>query len=74
MEDLEYCSKCGEPTGRAGRYEDSIYILETGPLCEKCEHVLETIQACDVCGLVDHHCRWGACPECNRRIQEARHG
>ena len=39
---------------------------------EKCAH--ETIQACDVCGLVDHHCRAGACPECNRRIQEARHG
>ncbi len=38
---------------------------------EKCAH--ETIQACDVCGLVDHHCRSGACPECNRRIQEA-HG
>ena len=33
----------------------------------------ETIQACDVCGLVDHHCRGGACPACNLRIQEA-HG
>ena len=33
---VEYCSKCGEPTGRAGRDEDSIYIGETGPLCENC--------------------------------------
>ncbi len=31
---------------------------------------LETIQACDVCGLVDHHCRSGACPACNQKIQE----
>ncbi len=36
----------------------------------ECADGLETIQACDVCGLVDHHCRGGACPACNRRIQE----
>ena len=70
MADLEYCSKCGELTGKTGWSEDSIFIGEIGPLCEKCEHVLETIQACDVCGLVDHHCRGGACPACNQKIQE----
>ena len=67
---VEYCSKCGEPTGRAGRYEDSIYIGEIGPLCEDCADGFETIPTCDVCGLVDHHCRGGACPACNRKIQE----
>jgi len=37
---LEYCCDCGEPTGRAGRGDDSIYVevdgQEIGPLCEEC--------------------------------------
>ncbi len=41
MSDLEYCTLCDEPTGRAGRGEDSLYIdfgdgSCFGPLCEKC--------------------------------------
>jgi len=32
----EYCSKCGDPTGRAGNYEDSLFIDEEGPLCDDC--------------------------------------
>ena len=42
---FEYCCKCGEPTGRAGRGDDSIYIdvggQEVGPLCVDCCHLLE---------------------------------
>lgn len=40
--DYEYCCICGNPTGRAGRGEDSIYATrlldgdEIGPLCEDC--------------------------------------
>jgi len=39
---LEYCCDCDEPTGRAGRGEDSIYADpvngddEIGPLCWEC--------------------------------------
>ena len=35
---LEYCLACGEPTGRAGRGEDSIYCDDcgSGPFCEEC--------------------------------------
>jgi hypothetical protein len=37
---LEYCCLCDEPTGRAGRGEDSIYVEagdgEIGPLCLDC--------------------------------------
>jgi len=39
---LEHCSECGNPTGRAGRGEDSIYAEtmigddEIGPLCWEC--------------------------------------
>lgn len=36
----ELCCECDEPTGRAGRYDDSIYVewdgKNIGPLCEDC--------------------------------------
>ena len=40
----EYCFECSEPTGRAGKYEDSLYCDECpiedgqtqGPFCEEC--------------------------------------
>ena len=33
----ELCCRCDEPTGRAGRGEDSLYVTEEwGPLCEDC--------------------------------------
>jgi hypothetical protein len=43
---LEYCSECGNPTGRAGRYDDSIFLDasdgsgEYGPLCTDCADLL----------------------------------
>lgn len=44
--DLELCSHCGEPTGRAGRGDDSLYStlldgVECGPLCELCFDMFE---------------------------------
>lgn len=37
---LEYCCECDDPTGRAGRGEDSVFVEvgeeEIGPLCEEC--------------------------------------
>jgi len=34
---LEYCCACGEPTGRAGRGDDSLYTDEgEGPYCSDC--------------------------------------
>lgn len=35
---IEYCTTCGEPTGRAGRSEDSIYCdhCDEGPFCVSC--------------------------------------
>lgn len=42
---IERCCLCDEPTGRAGRGEDSIYInlpyAEVGPLCETCQSGIE---------------------------------
>jgi hypothetical protein len=36
--ELEICTVCQEPTGNAGRDEDSLYCEEheTGPYCQKC--------------------------------------
>jgi len=34
---LEYCYICGEPTGRAGWSDDSLFDGEgNGPFCEEC--------------------------------------
>lgn len=35
---LEFCLACGDPTGRAGRGDDSIHCesCECGPFCEAC--------------------------------------
>ena len=36
--ELEYCCECDNPTGRAGKGEDSLYTdgVELGPYCEDC--------------------------------------
>ena len=36
MGELEFCSVCEHPTGRAGAAEDSLYIGDDGPFCEDC--------------------------------------
>ena len=38
---IERCIECDEPTGRAGKYDDSLYCDECGegPFCE--EHAAE---------------------------------
>ena len=34
---LEYCFICGEPTGRAGQGDGSLYCeCDRGPFCEEC--------------------------------------
>ena len=33
---LELCCACQEPTGNAGRGEDSLYICGCGPFCQEC--------------------------------------
>jgi hypothetical protein len=33
---LEYCCVCNQPTGRAGRADDSLYIGDDGPYCYEC--------------------------------------
>jgi hypothetical protein len=44
---IERCCSCEQPTGRAGKGEDSIYLYgkydlqEIGPLCEECACTLE---------------------------------
>jgi hypothetical protein len=39
----EICCKCDCATGRAGRSDDSIYVMiegkEVGPLCEECHQL-----------------------------------
>ena len=36
---LEYCCECGEPTGNAGKGEDSNYNDDDGPYCWDCFEV-----------------------------------
>ena len=37
FKDIEICVKCGEPTGRAGRADDSLYDEnDNGPYCWEC--------------------------------------
>lgn len=37
MSNLEYCCECNNPTGRAGRGEDSLYTEDDkGPFCQDC--------------------------------------
>jgi hypothetical protein len=33
---VETCLFCGEPTGRSGDGEDSLYFGDIGPWCEEC--------------------------------------
>ena len=42
--DLEYCIACGEPTGRAGRGDDSLYHDNgSGPYCLECFETVERL-------------------------------
>jgi len=57
---IEYCQICDEPTGNAGRYEDS-------NVCEKCGQII-----CDNC--ISEYCSndYIMCSECgNKLIAEA---
>ena len=39
---LEYCDNCGDPTGRAGKGDDSLYTDEDeGPYCWECWQLME---------------------------------
>lgn len=48
---IEYCYRCSEPTGHAGRGDGSLYVdaittgREVGPLCDRCYS-----QTCGFCG------------------------
>jgi hypothetical protein len=33
---IERCVRCDDPTGSAGRGEDSRYVEDEGPLCREC--------------------------------------
>lgn len=33
---LEYCCECDQPTGQAGKAEDSLYDDDDGPYCREC--------------------------------------
>jgi len=46
----EYCARCYEKTGRAGRAEDSIFLIvndeEYGPLCEEITQAIDRWWRC----------------------------
>ena len=46
--DVEYCCACDEPTGRAGKGDDSLYceVCGRGPYCSECFEEHEAL---------DHH-------------------
>ena len=32
----EICINCGDPTGKAGKGDDSLYLYDEGPYCQDC--------------------------------------
>ena len=39
---LEHCCECGQPTGRAGKHDDSLYFDDDdGPYCGECYSEVE---------------------------------
>lgn len=36
MPEKELCTNCDEPTGKAGRLDDSLFLSVEGPYCEEC--------------------------------------
>jgi len=46
MDRTEFCTRCGDPTGRAGNFHDSIFVQmpdqenPLGPLCDDCKDSL----------------------------------
>ncbi len=49
---LEYCAKCGDATGQAGRADGSLYLGDLGPYCRDC-YFLEAVGT-------------NTCPECQQ--------
>jgi len=43
-DEIERCILCDEPTGRARKGDDSMYIEYVGPLCESCSDTLEPVR------------------------------
>lgn len=45
---LEYCCECDQPTGRAGRTEDSLFTEDDrGPFCSECWDHLGLVDKCE---------------------------
>ena len=49
----EYCSECGDPTGRAGNFHESVYVKfpgeeRRGPLCDSCLDELQRTEGAEV--------------------------
>jgi hypothetical protein len=44
MDREQFCSRCGDPTGRAGNFHDSLFVMvgdsKKGPLCDDCADIL----------------------------------
>ena len=36
IDKIERCVECDEPTGKAGRNDDSLYLGDDGPFCDEC--------------------------------------
>jgi len=48
----EYCSECGDPTGRCGNFHEPLYYTTSegtvlGPLCDECYKNLEISEGQD---------------------------
>lgn len=51
---LEYCCICDEPTGRAGKAEDSLYLeTDEGPFCLECWEEMRC-SSCNGEGKIPH--------------------
>ena len=53
MPELEICCDCGDPTGRAGVDEDSLYADGLGPFCPDCWDDLPHAMATEIRHLKD---------------------
>lgn len=58
----EMCCKCDEPTGRAGKQDDSLYLEDgSGPYCEACfEAAQQSV-----------HSDEAKCPQCGEPLAAA---
>lgn len=64
---LEHCCECDALTGRCGRHEDSMYVVDDGPYCEDCYRDI-VCENCEGEGQTNAGMRCEECHGTGRRV------